>query len=102
MVDTSLYIFNPDHDMALANCDPNYMAPAAARRLAMDVALLPIWYARSLDFVLGESNYNQAYPDEMRKSFPQLPSLLTAPEVAGKELMTCRLYTSEAGEEEGQ
>ena len=41
-----LYVFNPDTDMALANNEENYIAPASARRMAQDLALLPIWYAQ--------------------------------------------------------
>ena len=40
-----LYVFNPDTDMALANNEENYMAPASACRMAQDLALLPVWYA---------------------------------------------------------
>ncbi|KAA6323183.1 hypothetical protein EZS27_027349, partial [termite gut metagenome] len=40
-----LYIFNPDHDLALANNNANYMPSAPARRLSEDLALLPVWYA---------------------------------------------------------
>ena len=29
-----LYVFNPDTDMALANNEENYIAPASARRMA--------------------------------------------------------------------
>ena len=41
-----LYVFNPDTDMALANNEENYMAPASACRMAQDLALLPVWYAQ--------------------------------------------------------
>ena len=37
-----LYVFNPDTDMALANNEENYMAPASACRMAQDLALLPV------------------------------------------------------------
>ena len=33
-----LYVFNPDTDMALANNEENYMAPASACRMAQDLA----------------------------------------------------------------
>ena len=38
-----LYLFNPDSDLALANNESNYIAPASARRMAQDMALLPIF-----------------------------------------------------------
>lgn len=34
-----LYIFNPEHDYALANNDPHFMAPASSVRFAADCAL---------------------------------------------------------------
>ena len=40
-----LHIFNPDADMALADGKENYIAPASARLMARDLALLPLWYA---------------------------------------------------------
>jgi len=35
----TLYIFNPEHDYALANNDPHFMAPASAVKFATDCAL---------------------------------------------------------------
>lgn len=40
-----LYLFNPDADLALGNGEENYMAPASIRRMADDLAMLPLWYA---------------------------------------------------------
>ena len=37
-----LHVFNPDADMALADGKENYIAPASARLMARDLALLPI------------------------------------------------------------
>ena len=41
----TLYLFNPENDMALACGDPYYMAPASARRMAVELSALPAWYA---------------------------------------------------------
>lgn len=41
----TLYLFNPENDMALACGDPYYMAPASARRMAAELSALPAWYA---------------------------------------------------------
>lgn len=46
------YIFNPDNDLALANGDANYLPPLSARRMAIDLAFLPSWYADEGDTVL--------------------------------------------------
>ena len=40
-----LYLFNPENDMALASGSPYYMAPASAKKMANDLAVLPAWYA---------------------------------------------------------
>ena len=46
------YMFNPDNDLALANGDMNYLPPRSARRMAIDLAFLPAWYADDGDAVL--------------------------------------------------
>lgn len=78
----SLFLFNPDHDLALANHDLNYMPPASARQLSSDLALLPAWYAGKENLVLAPSAYNIPFLKEMRIRFPELSSLLTEAEVA--------------------
>ncbi len=77
-----LYIFNPDSDMALANNDENYMAPASARRMAEDLALLPIWYAQPGSTVLAASAYNTGYLAELKNVFSLSVEILTKPELA--------------------
>lgn len=76
-----LYLFNPDHDLALANFDPNYMPSANVRQLASDLALLPAWYAKPDDSVWAASAFNQAFLDNMKSDFPDLPSLCTATDI---------------------
>ena len=48
----SLYLFNPDNDLAMANNDENYQAPQSARRMADDLCTLPTWYASPGDGVM--------------------------------------------------
>ena len=51
-----LYLFNPENDMALAYGGPYYMPPSNARRMAHDLAALPMWYAsRGSDVWLAEA-----------------------------------------------
>ena len=76
-----LYVFNPDTDMALANNEENYMAPASARRMAQDLALLPIWYAQPGSAVLAPSAYNADYLQIMKRMFPLSVQLVTEPEL---------------------
>ena len=40
-----LYIFNPWHDMALANFTPYYKVSAEIMRMSNDLSFLPVWYA---------------------------------------------------------
>lgn len=47
----TLYYFNPDHDMAMANFTPYYKAPAEIKRMAADMSVLPAWYAGKGDWV---------------------------------------------------
>lgn len=77
-----LFLFNPDHDLALANHDLNYMSPASARQFSTDLALFPVWYGGGENFVLAPSAYNLNFLNEMRMRFPKLASLLTEAEVA--------------------
>lgn len=76
-----LYVFNPDTDMALANNEENYMAPASARRMAQDLALLPVWYAQPGSAVLAPSAYNVDYLQKMKELFPLSVQLVTEPEL---------------------
>lgn len=41
----SVYVFNPDYDMAMANFTPYYKAPAEIIRMAADLSVLPVWFA---------------------------------------------------------
>lgn len=81
MLKQTLYIFNPDNDLALANGNVNYMAPASARQMAEDLALLPVWYASEHSAVLAPSAYNLAYLQQMQQLFPLSVSLLTQTEL---------------------
>lgn len=41
-----IYLFNPDYDMAMANFTPYYKAPAEILRMADDLSLLSVWFAK--------------------------------------------------------
>ena len=49
MVD--VYLFNPEHDLALAHGAHNYTAPPFARQLRYDLRLLPAWLAPAGAFI---------------------------------------------------
>ncbi len=42
--ETSTYIFNPEHDLALAYGNEGYTAPPRAQLLRRDLQMLPAWY----------------------------------------------------------
>ena len=41
----TVFLFNPENDMALANFTPYYKVPAEIQRMAADLSVLPAWYA---------------------------------------------------------
>ena len=49
MVD--VYLFNPEHDLALAHGAHNYTAPPFARQLRHDLRLLPAWVAPAGSYI---------------------------------------------------
>ena len=85
MAKRPLYIFNPEHDLALASGEMNYMAPVSARQMAADLALLPVWYAEKEAAVLAPSAYNLEFLKNMEKLFGDRAQLLTSPELATEE-----------------
>jgi len=48
---TDVYLFNPEHDLALAHGAHNYTAPPFARQFRHDMRLLPAWLAPAGSFV---------------------------------------------------
>ena len=82
MTKRALYIFNPEHDLALASGETNYMAPASARRMASELALLPMWYAEEGSAVLAPSAYNLDYLKQMQELLGVSIHLMTEPELA--------------------
>lgn len=72
--------------MALASGETNYMAPASARQMASDLALLPMWYADAGSAVLAPSAYNADFLKTKSELLGMDVALLTEPEVAdGKD-----------------
>ena len=82
MTKKALYIFNPEHDLALASGETNYMAPASARRMASELALLPMWYAEEGSGVLAPSAYNLDYVKKIQELLGLSVDLMTEPELA--------------------
>jgi len=71
MQNESLYIFNPQHDLALANYSPFYHAPQSAITFAQDLALLPLWYGSTYADIVAEQA-DLIWLNEQKKHFSQL------------------------------
>ena len=69
-----LYLFNPDHDLALANGSKTYEAPASARQFASDLACLPLWYADAGDKVAAPAAF-RAWKLQLETQFPRLATI---------------------------
>lgn len=46
-----LFVFNPENDLALANNQWNFIAPASARKMRLDLEILPVWWTSASDWV---------------------------------------------------
>ena len=90
MTKRALYIFNPEHDLALASGEMNYMPPASARRMASELALLPVWYAERGSAVLASSAYNLDYLKRMQELLDIPVYLMTEPELAAEPALDIR------------
>lgn len=65
-----MYIFNPEHDLAIANFNPHFTAPASALKMRSDLAILPIWYAPNQSLVIAEGQLNQRSIKELKELLP--------------------------------
>ncbi|MCQ2959006.1 MAG: hypothetical protein MJ198_02295 [Bacteroidales bacterium] len=62
-----VYIYNPDHDLALASDSDHFDAPDSAKMFAQDFSVLPLWYAEG-----NASIYTQGFHKEWLTSLQQL------------------------------
>ena len=65
-----MYLFNPDHDLALANFKSNFTSPASARKLRSDLAVLPVWYAPDEALIIAEGELNSTFLETLKKKLP--------------------------------
>lgn len=79
----NLYLFNPEADLALANNTEHYMPPAIIRQMALDLAILPAWYAEPGSAVLASSFYNDVFLRKIQKLLGLQVSLVTPAELFG-------------------
>ena len=64
------YIFNPEHDLALANHTASFVPPAPVRQMADELSLLPLWYAQSNSRIITSSSEAKSYLQHMLEIFP--------------------------------
>lgn len=67
----TLYLFNPENDMALASASPYYMPPANIKKMASDLSALPAWYAPSgSEVLLADERQKEWLEKECRFPLP--------------------------------
>ena len=76
------WIFNPEHDMALADDKTSYIPPSTIRKMADDLALLPVWFADIPGCVLAASAYNSDYLNWCKTLFDLPLRLMTRNELS--------------------
>ena len=77
-----MYIFNPENDLALANFNHHFTAPASARKMRHDLAMLPIWYAPDGALVIAEGEMNNLFLEELKRKLPINNSLISLSQIA--------------------
>lgn len=69
----TLYLFNPEHDYALANSDPHFMAPASAVKFADDCALFLRYLAPKEGFIFLPYRKTKPFYDIANDTFADQP-----------------------------
>ena len=65
----TLYLFNPENDMALASASPYYMVPSNIKKMSADLSALPAWYAPvESNVLLGDERQKEWMEKECRFS----------------------------------
>ena len=69
LVMKTLYLFNPENDMALASASPYYMVPSNIKKMSADLSALPAWYAPvGSDVLLADERQKEWMEKESRFS----------------------------------
>ena len=67
----SLFVFNPENDLALANGTPYFTPPKMAQKIRFDLQMLPFWLAEGGDFIYApKSIENQAFIESVKSFLP--------------------------------
>lgn len=65
----SIYLFNPDNDLALAHGGGHYVAPPFAQKMQADLCTLPLWYAPPGSAVLVPNSAIRDWVDDASNHF---------------------------------
>lgn len=76
-----MYLFNPEHDLALANFSPNYTPPASATLMAAELALLPVWYSGG-EPVVAEGEQHLLHLEAVHQLLPVTSSLISISDIS--------------------
>ena len=76
-----LYIFNPEHDLAIGDFKPNYTPPASIMKMRADLSVLPIWYSEGGKVVV-EDDANLRFLDNIKKLLPINSELVVVDDIA--------------------
>ncbi len=68
---STLRLFNPEHDLALASDSEHFDAPQSAKSFSREFSYLPIWLSNENDAVFVSQIYTKWFC-EMQRMFPQL------------------------------
>ncbi len=90
MAKKALYIFNPEHDLALASGETNYMPPASARTYGFRVGFASDVVCGRGSAVLASSAYNLDYLKRMQELLEYSIHLMTEPELAVEPALDIR------------
>lgn len=75
-----LYIFNPDHDLAIADFSPNYTPPASIVSMSSDLAALPLWFTSGA-LVVADGEENTHYYENIKRVFPIQSTLISSEDI---------------------
>ncbi len=76
-----MYLFNPEHDLALANFSSNYTPPASAALMAAELTLLPVWYSGG-EPVVAEGEQHRLHLEAVRQLLPVTSSLISTSDIS--------------------
>ncbi len=69
---STLYLFNPENDLALACGKPNFTPPPMAQKIRHDLQMIPMWIMDSGFILADSSESNIAFLSNRKRLFPQL------------------------------